>query len=235
MKVFEDLTVLWFSHVLVLSRMWIGNVSFLSMESSLRMDGLLELDSLRVGRNMFIGGRGINLLKRGLVDFSNMDLNLDGELIVKKIRTDNLEGNISINGKVKIGNGLILNGDIGIEMDGIKIGKWERGNRVALLVEMGDTIWNEGVKGVGKGKGIVVEGDGEIGGRLEVGSLKVRNERIGKTRELEEEDIEKIIGEMDVEMGEDGELKMDGGDIWGIIKKMAAVIKWQSDKIKKLE
>lgn len=214
-----------------------GKVHLINLDNTLRLDGLLELENFRVGRNMFISSRGISLLQREEIEMRNMDLNLDGNMRVREVKLEKIDGGkkLDIMGKIRINNGIELKGDIGLEIDGIQIGKWENGGRTALKINMNDSIWNEGIKVDGLGKGLIVEGDGEVKGRMNVGELRVKNKKRGRTREIEESEIKEILNEMDIEMGEDGQLVGGTDDLLDMIKKMMAVIKWQSSKINKMQ
>jgi hypothetical protein len=214
----------------------LGKVKMLSMEETLRLDGLLELEGMRIGRNMFIGVGGISLMKREEIEMRNMDINLDGEMRLNGMRVGRIDGGklLDIVGKVRVNNGFEVRGDVGMEMEGINMGKWEGGGRVALSIDLVDNIWNEGIRIRGNGNAIDVDGEVKIGGRLDVSEIRVKNERRGKTRELEENEIEKMLEEMDVEMGEDGQLVGGNNDLLDMIKKMMAIIKHQSKIINNL-
>jgi len=137
-------------------------------------------------------------------------------------------------GDVSVRGGLVVSGEGGLEMEGIELGRWERGNRVGMRVSLGESVWSEGIRVEGVGLGLNVEGDVRVGGSLEVGRLVLRGEKGCKTRELEEEEVEFIMRELEVEMDEGGGLVGKGGDMWEMMKKMMVVIGWQSRKIKNL-
>lgn len=214
----------------------VGKVRLLNMEDTLKLEGMLELDGLRLGRNMFIESRGISLIHREEVEMINMDINLDGNIRAKGMTVGKIDGGreLEMLGKVRVNNGLEIKGCFGVEMDGIEMGKWERGNRVALNINLEDTIWSEGIRIKGKGRSLDVEGDVRIDGVLNCSEIKIKNERKGKTRELEDNEIEKMLEDMDVEIAEDGELIGGSNDMIDMIKKMMAIIKHQSKLIKKM-
>jgi len=214
----------------------IGNVNVENMGDMLKVGGMMEVDGLRVGENMCIGKRGISLRQREEVEMRNMDLNLDGLMRVKKLNVGKIDGGkvLEIDGNVRVNNGLNVRGDGGLVMSGVELGRWERGNRVGIRVNIGESIWSEGIRVEGRGRGLVMDGDGEIGGEMRVGRLVVREDRERRSRELEEDELEGMLREMEVEMGEDGTLVGGDGDVWGMMKKMMAVIRWQERRLKNL-
>jgi len=193
----------------------------------LRIDGDMEVGSVRVG-NMFLNGGGISFLSRDVMEMRNMDLKLDGELIVNKIRVDKLEAKnrfIEMDGGLRVGKMDCM----GIKIGGNFIGDVGERSRDYMSVNIGDTVWNTGIRIKGGEIGMEIDGSGlsmRTGGKVEVGGMDIWMEMGGEMEELEEDEIRSIKEELRVERV-NGRLRMVNGgkkDLGQLLMKMMALI-----------
>ena len=197
----------------------------------LRLDGDMELRSVRVGENMFLGERGVSYVERGLYEMRNMDVKLDGSMDVGVLRCDKLDAK---RGRLELGGDLVLGGRLdvrGLRVGGSVVGDvGDRGRNFMSIVMGDDYVWNTGIRVDCGGKlGIDLVGDGVVmrAGRVEVGGLMVDMGYGGRMEELGEGDLGALLEGLRVERCEDGRLRMVGGgkvDMLDVMMRVLAVI-----------
>ena len=122
----------------------------------------MEVQGLKIGKNMFIEPRGISLLQREEIEWRNMDVKLMGRMEMEMLKVKKIQGALEIEAKMKVIGAIDSKG--GISGEGYKLGNWEQGNRSCLKIEIKDTIWNEGIHISGGGRSIMTDGDIVCGG-----------------------------------------------------------------------
>ena len=195
----------------------------------LYVDGDVEVRSLRVGGNIFLGRDGMVSLDREVFEFRNMDLRVDG----------NVEMGILRCGRIEPGKRLDIRGEIGVyglETKGMRVGgsfMGDCGERVRefMVINMGDEyVWNTGIRiNSGRRLGIEIESDGlalKTGGRVEVGGLMI--ESVGSERLEEVEDIGSLLEGLDVERTGDGRLRLVGRervDVYDLLLRLLLYVR----------
>ena len=213
----------------------IGEINIIPQQNGLHIGGNMEVDALKVGNNMYISSQGISCMQKETVKWMNMDNEME-KLKCPIISVKILEGDINVNGNCKIQNGLEVKGQSGLLLENIKIGNWERENRSAIRLDMSNSIWNEGINIDADGKNAVNVKNGNmiIDGNITTKAIQIKENYSGKLREVEDVEWEKMLDKMQVEMGEDGELHANIGDMWKIMKQMMGIIKMQQKMLKKV-
>ena len=140
----------------------INGVELVGAENRLSVGGMMEVQGLKIGKNMFIEPRGISLLQREEIEWRNMDVKLMGRMEMEMLKVKKIQGALEIEGKMKVIGAIDSKG--GISGEGYKLGNWEQGNRSCLKIEIKDTIWNEGIHISGGGRSIMTDGDIVCGG-----------------------------------------------------------------------
>jgi len=187
----------------------INGVEIVGGENRLCVGGMMEVQGLKIGKNMFIDPRGISLLQREELELRNMDIRLGGRIDAESLKVKKILGGAEVEGKMRVIGGIECKG--GIVGEGFRVGNWDGGNRSCLKIDMKGTVWNEGVNISGGGRSIVVDGDIVCSGG---GRILANCPREGKERT----DIGKLLEEI-AAMGESG--------VWDVgcaLQKLAAIV-----------
>lgn len=190
----------------------INGVELVGAENRLSVSGIMEVQGLKIGKNMFIEPRGISLLQREELELRNMDVKLGGRMDAESLRVKKILGATEVEGKMRVIGGIECKG--GIVGDGFRVGNWEQGNRSCLKIEMKGTVWNEGVNISGGGRSVVVDGDIVCGGG---GKILVHCQREERSRGVGS-DITKLLEEV-AAMGESG-----SWDVGRALQKLATIV-----------
>lgn len=196
------------------------------------IEGDIDVNNMKLGENLFLSGRGIGSVNRDIFEMRNLDLKLDGNLLVSEIvceRLNTKKRNLEIGGDVNVNGRLEVSG---IKFNGTTIGDCNEKCRDFINIKMGDEyIWNTGIKINASNKiGIDIDSSKiavRTNGKIEVGGLDIINEYMEELEELEESDIEKIMKELEVEKTKDGRLKMvrmGKIDVMDLLVKIIAVL-----------
>lgn len=185
----------------------------------LKVEGDMDVGSLRVGENIYFERRGLVGIKRELFEMRNMDVRVEGEMELKGVRCDRLEsglmevmGELRVRGVMDVGSIRLKGGSIGEGRDfiNIKLGN-EYVSNVGMRIEAGRKV------------GIEIESEGiaiKTGGVMEVGGIIIGGE--SKIEKLGGEDL---LGGLMVGRGRDGRIRFEGSvDLEDILGRLVAVL-----------
>ena len=212
-------------------------------EHHLVVMGNMEVEGMKIGKNLYADEKGLSYLNRETMEMRNMDIKLDGNLIINDLKLDRIESKkkiLEIIGEMKIQNRIEVMQ--GIMLKGGSLGESGGRCRDFLKIELSDdNIWNTGVRiDVKTSDKIAIEINGEnamrTNGRIDVGGIFVRMEEYGELEEVE--NVEKFVGELNVEKDSKNRLhlvNMEKVDLMETMMKMILLINYQGKKIKELE